>query len=259
MITRVAGLLLLFLCTASGPVRALEIHSQHCPYGCPQGVSKENDLIIRDIYLLSSNDRTKFADWVAYTVSPDTIGHSGERQWRKDPLLSAAETLEPADYRGAFAALGTDRGHLVPRAAVGGTGLALQTDYMSNIAPQKSSLNQGPWEQLETAVRTLADSGLTLRVMAGTLYESPQPSLPGADEDHQIPSGFWKVVVMERNPVPVVNAFLMNQNAGRRDDFCSYRIPVSTLEKRSGLRFFHLFYGKSKNLPVDETATFLCH
>ena len=43
-----------------------EIHCKHFFKGCPKGTPKTNDLIIRDIDSMSSNDSTKFADWVAY-------------------------------------------------------------------------------------------------------------------------------------------------------------------------------------------------
>ena len=49
----------------------LEIHSKHWLFGLPQGTDDSNDLIIRDAYALSSNDDTKFADWVAYKLTPE--------------------------------------------------------------------------------------------------------------------------------------------------------------------------------------------
>ena len=47
-----------------------EIHCKHFIYGYPTGAPCSNDLIVRNIYALSSNDETKFADWVA---DEDTI------------------------------------------------------------------------------------------------------------------------------------------------------------------------------------------
>jgi hypothetical protein len=46
----------------------VEIHSKHFFYGCPVGARATNDLIIREDYALSSNDETKFADWVGYQL-----------------------------------------------------------------------------------------------------------------------------------------------------------------------------------------------
>lgn len=58
-----------------------EAFTFHCLHGCPTGASAINDVIVREIYTLSSNDFTKQADWVAYRVTPDTIGSSGARAW----------------------------------------------------------------------------------------------------------------------------------------------------------------------------------
>lgn len=121
-----------------GLAQALEIHSKrHCLLGCPSGSAPSNDLIIRDIYIISSNDTTKLADWAAYRVREATIGCSQRRYWRRDPLLAPNETLAPADYRQAHDTLGTDRGHQVPLAAFSGTDDGAQTNYLSNITPRK--------------------------------------------------------------------------------------------------------------------------
>ena len=47
------------------------ICSRHCLAGCPDGAPDNNELVIRDIYILSNNPQTKFADWVAYQVVPE--------------------------------------------------------------------------------------------------------------------------------------------------------------------------------------------
>jgi len=68
-----AGMVVRALCVAlvllvggvAGNASAQEIHAPHCLLGCPLGGPVSNDLIVREIYALSSNDQTKFADWVA--------------------------------------------------------------------------------------------------------------------------------------------------------------------------------------------------
>ena len=39
---------------------ARELHARLCPYGCPAGAPRTNDVVVREIYVLSSNDTTKF-------------------------------------------------------------------------------------------------------------------------------------------------------------------------------------------------------
>ena len=115
--------------------------------------------------------------------------------------MPATSTLEPDDYRGANAALQTDRGHQAPLAAFTGTDHWRETNYLSNITPQSSGLNQGPWVRIETAARNLARQN-AIYVMTGPLYEREMPDLPGADEAHQVPSGYWKTASMKPSGGP---------------------------------------------------------
>ena len=221
---------------------AQEIHADLCMYGCPSGSPPTNDIIIRDIYILSSNDSTKFADWVAYRVMKRTIGQTQKRTWKPDPWLADDETLEPEDYDGAFAALKTDRGHQTPLASFTATPNWETTNYLSNITPQKSELNQGPWKKLEDAVRALAKKPDTsaVYVMTGPLYEREMPVLPRANENHKVPSGYWKIISMEKNGIIKVAAFLFDQETERRAKFCEEKFITSTrtIESKTGLNFF---------------------
>ncbi|MEQ9190540.1 MAG: DNA/RNA non-specific endonuclease [Alphaproteobacteria bacterium] len=229
-----AGLLVL-----ASVSQAQEIHTPHCLYGCPAGTPSTNDLIVREIYTLSSNDLTKFADWVAYVVTPETIGPSQSRIWRADPLLDPDETLEPEDYTGAHAALGTDRGHQVPLASVSGTPDWETSNYLSNITPQRSDLNQGPWSQLEQAVRDMVTAtGNSAYVLTGPLYERPMTPLPGADEPHLVPSGYWKIIAVKDGDQVAVAAFIFEQETPRSAGYCDGLTTVSDIEARSRLMMF---------------------
>lgn len=220
-----------------------EVHHDLCLHGCPYGSPATNDLVSRDIYVLSSNDVTKFADWVAYRVTDSTIGSTKRRNWKADPELSDNETLEPNDYDGAHAALNTDRGHQAPLASFTGTPSWEVTNYLSNITPQKSALNQGPWKDLEDAVRDLARKPETaaVYVMTGPLYERNMPPLPEADESHVVPSGYWKIAAIDTDGIIRLAAFIFDQNTDRGADYCAeeFKVEVRTVEHRTGLDFFH--------------------
>ncbi len=236
---------------------AQEIHSKHCLYGCPSGAPATNDLIIREIFILSSNDDTKFADWVAYKVTAATIGPSKARKWKADPLLEDAETLEPEDYKGAHATLHTDRGHQVPLASFTNTAQWEDTNYLSNITPQKSALNQGPWKRLEDKVRDLAKKPEVdaVYVITGPLYERNMPNLPEADEAHMVPSAYWKIISIEDGGPIKVAAFYFDQNTGRDADFCDHLETVDEIEQKSGLDFFHGLEGSRESELESGSAT----
>lgn len=212
------------------------LYSFHCLDGaCPAGAENGNNaLVVREIYALSSNPDTKLADWVAYVVTPATVGPSQSRRWAADPWLPSDETLEPDDYEGANAALGTDRGHQAPLAAFSGTLHWPTTNFLSNITPQMAPLNQGPWERLESRERELASAGANVHVLTGPLFERDMPELPEADEAHAVPSGYWKVVVVEDEAA----AFIFDQATPRGADLCAHEVEIGEVATRAGLTLF---------------------
>lgn len=220
------------------PAAAQSLVTEHCMGACPQGAATlGNQVIVRPAYTLSNNPATKFADWIAYTVHPRNFGPSRTRGWKVDPDLPDTATLEPEDYRDAAATLKTDRGHQAPLASFAGMESWAATNYLSNITPQSSALNQGPWVRLETAVRKLAgSSGAAIHVVTGPLYERPMPPLPMADEPHVIPSGYFKIVALGRGRS--VAAFIMDQGMERSADFCATRVAMYEVEVRTRLQFF---------------------
>jgi len=188
------ALLALISATPAAAAEA-ELHTFHCLHGSPVGAPATSDTIVREIYTLSSNDITKQADWVAYPVTPATIGASENRNWAKDPWLANDETLNPAEYTGAPAALHIDRGHQAPLASFSGTPSVADTNILANITPQASALNQGPWVRLENPERALAQqSGKAIFLYTGPLFERMMKPLPGTPKMHRVPSGYWKVV-----------------------------------------------------------------
>ena len=218
---------------------AQNIHVVHCLAGCPAGTPETNDLVVREIYALSNNEETKFADWVAYRVTRETIGTSDslDRNWQNDDLLAPDATLEDDDYAGASAALGTDRGHQAPLASFAGTRFWRETNVLSNITPQKSALNQGPWVRLETAVRDAAYALREVYVVTGPTFDPSQQAmqLPRADEPHSVPTGYFKVVA---DSTGRLTAFLFDQDVPRRMDYCEGIVTLDSVEEATGLDLF---------------------
>ena len=216
--------------------------SQNCLNLCPKADSPQRQVIHRPIYSLSYNAATKFAHWVAYRVTANTIGRGGKRNWRTDPDLAPGTALTPADFKHAHRHIGTDRGHLVPLASFTSTPYWQMTNYLSNVTPQKSALNQGPWARLERAVRQLAKSPeiAAVWVATGPLFERPMPALPSSQKNHQTPSGFWKVIATNSAGQLRQSAFIFDQDTGRREDHCGqqFRVSLAEIERRSSIRLY---------------------
>ena len=59
---------------------ATEPDAGHCLLGCAAGSPATNDGVVRSLYVLSSNDTTKFSDW-AYRVTEGSVGATAEGRW----------------------------------------------------------------------------------------------------------------------------------------------------------------------------------
>jgi len=243
-------LLLLFLLPLS--TSAQEIKCKHFFMGEPEVVGWiPRDIIVRDCYAMLPDPETKFAAWVAYRLTPhEVIGTLDlKRKWRADPWLPADMTLEPGpdDYKGA-SKLKYDRGHLAPLGSFKGSRFASQVNYYSNIVPQQSRLNQGPWRELETAVRDLVLQSGEVFVITGPLYEKDMPPLPNADEPHIVPSGFWKIITVPEGfgltigvgaPYgPKAVGFIMSQDVDDYDSLRDFIVPIQEIETRAEIRVF---------------------
>ncbi|MEL6439118.1 MAG: DNA/RNA non-specific endonuclease [Cyanobacteria bacterium J06621_8] len=244
------------------PVSAQAVNPEkHYPYGIPLGSPSSNDLIVREIYALSSNDDTKFADWVAYRLDRNTVNGnaSTSRTYRADPLINPDETLEPDDYDGANARIQTTRGHQAPLGTFKGTDFWSQTNYLSNLTPQKGDLNGGVWLDLERRVRGIVNQCDVVYVMTGTLYERDMPQLPQADEPHTIPSGYWKIVALNVEKEPsdlLVSAFIYDQDTPKRVSIESGQASVDEVEARSGLDFFSKLPDEIEN-RIEQEKTYV--
>ncbi len=69
---------------------------------------------------------------------------------------------------------------------------------------------------MEEAVRKTAGFRDSLYVITGPLYEG-ELKLPKADEPHQVPSGYFKIVYNSKGEAA---AFMMDQTTPWNMDFC---------------------------------------
>ncbi|WP_373876392.1 DNA/RNA non-specific endonuclease [Pectobacterium carotovorum] len=208
------------------------VSKDNCGVGCPVGGSSQT--LIRDAYTLNNNASTKFANWVAYKMTSSSQASGRSRTWRQDPDLPASDTLAPAAYTGANAALAVDRGHQAPLAGLGGSSDWQSLNYLSNITPQRADLNQGAWVRLEDKERALSNSK-TVYTVTGPLFERNIATLPNA-AGVQIPSGYWKILFTGSSPADgKFAAFIMDQDTPRAANFCNFQVTVSQIEQKTGL------------------------
>ena len=112
------------------------------------------------------------------------------------------------------------------------------TNYLSNITPQFSKLNQGAWKELEAAVRELAETGVDVWVMTGPLYEWPMAKLPSTKKMHAVPWSYWKIVSVVQDDAIRSSAFYFYQDTPKRANYCDHMKTIDFVEGKSGLDFF---------------------
>jgi len=226
---------IILLITLQQPASASEYRIGHCLYGCPEGASSENHLILRPIYALSYNTSNKSADWVAYKISAGSIGiaTSLSRQSRADNFVT--DTLTEADFSDAADA-DLLRAQFVALVDFAGTPYWGEVNYLTNAVARNRALNQGAWYGLEWSVRNLVNRGNEVFVLAGSIYK-PTPEMPrlSTNTQHRVPDAFFKIVMTAQGQGSV---FLFDQHTPVHVHHCELRTTLSQIESLTGLELF---------------------
>jgi endonuclease G len=210
----------------------------------PDVANENNYLMTKPQYSLSYNRSRATANWVSWRLDASWIG-SAQRQddFRPDSVLPAGwYQVTSEDYIGS----GYDRGHLTPS---GDRTRSIPdnsaTFLMTNIIPQLAANNQGAWEDFESYLRTLAQSGQEIYIVAGVYGNIgtiaggrivvPQYTwkvalvLPnGANDLQRITKGTRTIGIITPNFPP------LNINATWRE----FRVSVNEVENLTGYNFF---------------------
>ncbi|GAB3568956.1 hypothetical protein GCM10027578_22470 [Spirosoma luteolum] len=196
-----------------------------------------DEIVEHQGYTLRFRDAYKVADWVAYPLLPEEINGDTDREgssFRPDPAVSTGSAL-PSDYTRS----GYDRGHLAPAGDFKFSRLMMQeTFYMSNMAPQVPQFNRGIWKELEEQVRRWALLDKGLYVITGPVLKPGLPTI-GKVNEVSVPQQFYKVLLYCNKPTIRMIGFLLNNEASN-EPLSSFVVPVSRIERATGITFFPL-------------------
>ena len=222
-------------------------YGNNIEFGQPADGSAADDIIVnRAQFNASFNPARGIPNWVSYNLEATHFGTQDRCEcFTFDPLLSGVTTYTTNDYTGAgtFAGYGIDRGHLARSfdRTTGSLDNAL-TFLFTNIIPQASAQNQGPWAAMETALGDLARfQNKELYIVAGA---SGSKGTVKNEGKITIPSHTWKVaVVMDRNEglgnvtgpgdIQVIAVIMPNEPVVQAD-WNTYRTTVDAVEALSG-------------------------
>ncbi|MBK9154729.1 MAG: DNA/RNA non-specific endonuclease [Chloracidobacterium sp.] len=221
-------------------------NSVHAAFGNPSNATADpanadNFLIVGDGSVISYNSSRGTANWISWrTVRTDLSTKIIRPEFTNDPRLPAgSRKIGYYDYSGS----GYDRGHLVPSAdRFADPRLNEETFRMTNIVPQKSALNQYPWQQLESHARALARRGNDVYQIAGCYGERER--LKGKVT---VPTNCWKVVVaVPRNKkiadldprMNVIAVDMPNIDGIEDERWERFRVTPREIEQRTGFDLF---------------------
>lgn len=204
------------------------------------------ELVVRRGYVLEHSSMDKIPLWVCESVSSDQLTGRVARsnRFKADPMLQGPKAY-PEDYAGS----GYDRGHQAPAGnQTVDPELKQQTFFMSNMAPQRPSLNRGIWKLLEDKTRAWV-------FQYGHAYEWTGPircslqTLPPPDSrancrktigKHEVavPSYFYKIILVQDQSSWKAIAFVLpNTDFKRPYHLESYITSIDWIEKRTGIEF----------------------
>ena len=217
-------------------------------------------------YSLCYRENYEQAEWSAYCLTEEELVKNAKRSddFRSDPEITTGSAT-PADYKKS----GYDRGHLSPAADFAFDQNAMsETFYMSNMSPQKGSLNRGIWKDLEAEVRLWAKNFGRVYVVSGPILEKPAAEYESIGENQvAVPEFYYKVILaplyaneadratpQDAESVIALGFIFPNEKCtGTLDD---YQVTVDEVESRTGLDFFSLLEDSIENEVEAKTGRY---
>lgn len=204
--------------------------------------SKPSQILVREGYTTSYNNKTKNANWVAWHL---TSAHT-DGNWSRDGIPYMVDE----DVKGARQeledwynnSLPIDHGHMCPAGDNKWSAKAMeQTFLLTNMCPQNSELNRGDWEELESRCRGWARHYGDVYIVCGPIFYTSKYKTIGYNKVG-VPDAFYKVVLCMTKKPKALGFIYPNNSESHRIQF--YVTTVDKVEAVTGIDFFC-------NLPDD--------
>ena len=237
--------------------------AEHMVMGNPSGAVTDeatplNYLMLKPQYALSYNNDRGIPNWTSWHLDSTWTTGVADRQndFRPDPTLPAGFKRVASGYQAAV--YGFDRGHMTPSAdRTSSEEDNSATFLMTNMVPQASGNNQGPWADMENDLRALlGGTSNELYIVSGGHGVGGNSTTGHWDTIQDtggntvtVPNLTWKVVmVMPRadgddvarvnNATRTFAVIMPNNDNIRPDDWKKYLATVDQVEALTGYNFF---------------------
>ena len=188
--------------------------------------------------------------WSAYRVA-----HASRDVGYDRPHLYYADERIDADLRLSSKTFGTRDGiqyhvgHMVPNNAINrqfGRLAQLETFFMTNMSPQRDSLNTGVWLDLEKKIINIEDTPDKDHVwaIAGPVFNDDPDTIERDGVNVPIPTAYFYISIdpfdypWDRESNVDVACFLFPQDAPRNTPLNDFLVDILDVEHATNLRFF---------------------
>lgn len=199
------------------------------PYGIPQ-TSKQLVNICRTGYLIGYDQTAKIPNWVSYDLTESKVLGCQARSasFFTDETIGAPYRSVPGDY----AKTGYDIGHMANASDMAWSqDTETESFLMTNMTPQKPSVNRGIWKSIETAVRTWAISrDHTLIIVSGSVYTAKSKTIK---DGVVVPDAIYKIVFDTQTRTYL--AFLVSQTK-IPNSLQAAQVSIADIEKAANVR-----------------------
>lgn len=211
--------------------------------GLPQATNQPADhswshILRNQGFMLGYSEKLANPLWVTYKVG-DKRYSSGKRPSGFSADWRSLSHINHEDYTGS----GYDRGHMAPNYLIAsryGRSAQLETFLMTNITPQKPTLNQKSWQRLEEVIADdFSQWHGEFWVVTGPIFSAQPKTLKNSRV--AIPDAFYKILIKPGNldQPPKALAFIFPQNAKPNATLMNFVTTIDEVEQRTGLDFFH--------------------
>ena len=178
--------------------------------------------------------------WVEYALyTPETPTPNLPRPSHFKTDWRSLNRVSHASYTNS----GYDRGHLAPNHAISqlyGKQGQLDSFLMTNISPQKATLNQQVWRHLEVLERDVFTQKLAkVWVITGPIFADSSSRLR-TDWTVQIPAAFYKIYIADTpsDATPISLSFIIPQSVTGHESLQGFVSTIDEIEQQTGLDFF---------------------
>ena len=238
--------------------------------GAPQNQDQDHEIVVlvNHGYVVGFCPARLQPAWAAYRVAgfDRDVDFDRPHLYYEDLRLAQTQRIGPQTF-GRHNNVQYHVGHMVPNELINrqfGRLAQMETFFMSNMSPQRGSLNTGVWLSLENSIRNIEDTPEKDHVWAivGPIF--------GADPEMinrpngavvPIPEAYFCITVdpfrypWDREENVDIACFRIPQFAAGGTALTSFLTDLADIEAATKLKFFPRWSGTAGDFPAPESAS----